>query len=67
MKKVILLLSLLLLLAACGGAETAVSVPDIPAEEEETAVVEPVTEEVSTEEILPIAAKPQLVEFYADW
>jgi len=67
MKKV-LLLSLLLMLAACGGGETAVSIPDTQVEaEEETAVSERVVEEMTTEEIIPVAAKPQLVEFYADW
>ena len=66
MKKLFLLL--LLLLAACGGEtavneeitgeETAVSIPNTPA---------PVEVETVSEEIVPIAAKPQLVEFYADW
>ena len=67
MKKGLLLLLMLLSLAACGGEETAVSIPDTPIEKEETAVSEPVTQEVTTEEVVPIAAKPQLVEFYADW
>ncbi|RMG88975.1 MAG: hypothetical protein D6706_22220 [Chloroflexi bacterium] len=68
---------LLPLLAACGGTvETAVPATPaqqeaIPAQQEpETATeAEPPTavESTSEEEVLPVAGKPQLIEFYADW
>ncbi len=62
-----------LLLVACGG-----STAEPPAQPPESAVQpvesEPVQQAVPTEvpptaeaEIMPVAAKPQLIEFYADW
>lgn len=71
-----------LLLIACGGsaAPTAPAsasatdepvVPTVePVVEEPTAEVMDVVEEVEADmedEILPVSAKPQLIEFYADW
>jgi len=67
-----LILGLLpLLLIACGGSPEPTEAPqaEVEAVEEE---VEAVEEEVEGEtavsdEILPVSAKPQLIEFYADW
>jgi ABC-type Fe3+-citrate transport system substrate-binding protein len=59
MKKVLMLL-LLLLLAACGSSETAVN-------ETVGVVQETAGETAVSEEIVPVSAKPQLIEFYADW
>lgn len=71
-----------LLLIACGGSAAptvpasapATDEPVIPTAEpvaeEPTAEVMDVVEEAEAEvedEILPVSAKPQLIEFYADW
>jgi hypothetical protein len=69
-----------LLLIACGGGSTApASAPAAdepvvstvaPVVEEPTVEAMDVVEEVEAEmddEILPVSAKPQLIEFYADW
>ena len=69
-----------LLLIECGGGSTApASAPAAdepviptaePVVEEPTIEAMDVVEEVEAEmedEILPVSAKPQLIEFYADW
>ena len=60
---------LLLFLVACGGgAETAVQEQPEQMQEAEPELTEATEGAVETSaEVLPVAAKPQLVEFYADW
>jgi len=74
-----LILGLLpLLLIACGGSPEPTEAPQTEVEtvEEEVQAVEEEVEAVEEEiegetavsdEILPVSAKPQLIEFYADW
>ena len=80
--QIIWLLLLALLLAACGGnvtlpveekmsepvQDTAVDNTPTESPTAPTAIPTAVTESKAAEvEIMPITAKPQLVEFYADW
>ena len=60
---------LLLFLVACGGATDTAVEPAQPEQQVEDAAINEVEESNTSqgEEILPVAAKPQLVEFYADW
>lgn len=63
---------LLFFLVACSGAQdTAVPVtaPEQVEESQQPEQVpqEPVEETTTEEELLPVAAKPQFIEFYADW
>ena len=64
---------LLLLAAACGGTtEPATAIPIQPstAPESEPVQPDPVEADTQTEaepEVQTVAAKPQLIEFYANW
>ena len=64
---------LLLLVAACSGETvpaTAVPVQPTDAPESEPVQPEPTATDVQTEaepEVQTVAAKPQLIEFYANW
>ena len=58
MKRTLITLSWLLLLivgVACGGADVETAVPDQP------------LEDASETDTKTVSAKPQLIEFYADW
>lgn len=64
-------LFLMLFLAACGGGSVSdTAVPQQPEQAEETAPenieVAPVDEAIEAE-AMPVAARPQFIEFYADW
>ena len=69
-----------LLLIACGGGATAPTAPASAADEPVSPAADLVLEEATMEpeaveeveagmddEIVPVSAKPQLIEFYADW
>ena len=61
---------LMLFLVACGGSNTTDVAPQQPELVEETApenVKAAPANEATEAEVMPVAAKPQFIEFYADW